>query len=563
MEHFLDKKYPDLAGSREVYRAAKKARKRGEKPYKRDELIDSYIARLGTLFRDKRGFTHLKRLVADEYITKPEDIPEGYWALQEKIMEKQDRLSGWQNMSEEEKNKFKRENSKDVLSDQALSLERWVDFLASPDTDYISDDLKYWIFRSIVKMQEFDKETGEFGKHSKGTVKLFPEINKKALKFIVEAMLNKYAGKKPKFELDIQENEQRDFEKFLEKEDFAKLYAWAAVLYSPIPERLLKVTEGEWRKFDRGSDPNELVKTIHGKGTGWCTAGINKATAELDEGDFYVYYSKDDEGNATIPRITIRKGGNDIIEVCGIATKQNIDEFMEEVLTEKLDEFPEREKYRKKEQHLKELRRLAKKQKKGEEFTKDELVFVYEQKERTQYFGNEKDERIEELKKGRKNKIADYCVMYDCTPEQIATRPEEITENTIVYWGNLTQKDTNILNNRKNPITIDGNASFYGNTSFTSMPEGIVFNGNANFEGCSSLTAIPKGASFNRNAYFFNCTSLAEIPEETIFKENVSFYGCTSLREVPESVLKKEEGTITLPLHLKEKYSKFPNVRFV
>ncbi|MFA6565583.1 MAG: hypothetical protein WCT48_02455, partial [Candidatus Paceibacterota bacterium] len=426
MEHFLDKKYPDLAGSREVYRAAKKARKRGEKPYKRDELIDSYIRRFGAIFRDPRGFARLKRLIMDEYITRLEDISEGYWALQENIMAKQGRLDDWQNMSDEEKNEFKRKNSKDVLADQSLSLERWVDYLASPDAGYIPDDLKYWVFRSIVKMQEFDKETGEFGKHSKGTVKLFPEINKKALKFIIEAMLNKYAGKKTEFELDIQENERRDFEKFLEKEDFAKLYAWAAVLYSPIPEHLLSITEGEWRKFDQGSDPNELVKTIHEKGTGWCTAGIHKAKAELDEGDFWVYYSKDEEGNATIPRITIRKGGNDIIEVCGVASKQNIDEFMGDVLTKKLDEFPEREKYHKKERHLKELGRLANKQKRGEEFTKDELIFVYEQKERAQYFGNEKDARIEELKNGRKNKIADYCVMYDCAPEQIATKSEEI-----------------------------------------------------------------------------------------------------------------------------------------
>ena len=37
----------------------------------------------------------------------------------------------------------------------------------------------------------------------------------------------------------------------------------------------------------------KLVKSLEGKGTGWCTAGIETARWQLQGGDFHVYYTKD------------------------------------------------------------------------------------------------------------------------------------------------------------------------------------------------------------------------------------------------------------------------------
>lgn len=565
MEHFLDKNYPDLAGSRPVARAVKKAREQGEKPYTRDELIDSYLARLSTLIHDKRGFDLLKRRVLSEYVTKPEDIPEGYWKLQENVIEKRDHLSHRQNISDREKEEMKRRNAENALLDQKASLERWVDYLASSKSDFMSDDLKYWVFRHVVKMEEFNNETKEFGKHSGGTTKQFPDVNEEALSYVIDAIQNKYRRKAHEFDFDIQENDQQNFKQFLKKEDFAKLYAWANTFYNPIPERLLKIKDGEWRKFDRNSNPEELSKTIRGKGTGWCSAGTYTAKTELRDGDFYVYYSKDDEGNAVIPRIAISMEGDEIAEICGIAPKQNLDSNMEEVLEKKLEEFPDnpnKEYFLKKKENMSRLSKMAEKEKNTEELTKDELIFLYEQQEKMSGFGYEKDGRTEKLKTGRKNRIADYCVMYDCKPENVAVKPEDISENTVVYIGNLIPKNVGILNNRKNPIVIDGDTNFYGCASLVSLPENIIFNGTANFEKCTSLSEIPKNAIFNDDAYFFGCTSLVEVPDETIFKMDVNFYGCTSLAEIPEAVIKNTGGTITLPEHLRKKYEKYPNVVF-
>ncbi len=642
MEHFLDKNYPELAGSHPVIRAVKKAREHGEKPFTRDELIDAYISRLGTIFRNPSGFLHLKQMLLSEYVTKPEEIPESYWRLQDKIMSGRSRLGDPKNASDEERKKIQRINAESALADQKISLEEWIDYMASPHSQNIPDNLKYYIFRNVIKLQEFNKDKKEFPKRSRGTVKRFPEINEEAIEYVAESLQKKYSGEKPEFEYDIDETEEKEFNDFLEKEDFAKLYTWANTVMNPIPERLLKITDGEWRKFNRGSAPEEIVSTLKNKGTGWCTVGLNTAKTQIEGGDFYIYYSNDDEGNAIIPRIAILKEGNAISEVRGVAPKQNLDPYIGEILKEKLEEFPDKEKFLKRERDMSMLSRLVEKKNQNEEFSKEELQFLYEQKEKIQGFGEKDDPRISELRNAR-DKIADYCKIYNCIPEQIVTDTNDITESTIVYIGEIKQEDFDIFNNRENPIVIEGEVNFKGETKITKIPENTTFNGrvdfgecpsileipkgsifhkdasfiddislasispdtifsenayfsrcpslkeipdnviftkdaifngctslskipkctfegDANFFGCTSLVEIPEGLIFNGTVYFNNCTSLTRIPEDTLFNGYADFSGCEALMDIPEDVIKNVGGSITLPEHLKEKYSHLPNV---
>jgi len=584
MEHFLDKNYPDLAGSLSVIRATRKAREHGEKVHSKDELINSYLQRLGNIFYDspasaegygvakkneerperESGFDRLKHRVLSEYVTKPEEIPESYWKLQENIMAERGQLGDWQNMSDEQKEKAKTLNTEGVLSDQSSSLEQWLDYFALSDSKGIPDDVKYWVFRNIIKLQEFDKEKGEFPKRSRGTIKQFPDLNQEALNYVLDAIQEKYRKENHEFDNDIQPEERAEFEKYLEKEDFAKLYAWANTLYNPIPEHLLLITEGEWRKFDQGSDPKELVKTIRGKGTGWCTAGMNTAKTHLEGGDFYVYYSKDDEENATLPRIAIRMENNNIAEVRGVAYKQNLDPFIGKVLEEKLQEFPDKEKYLKKEHDMQEMTRLVEKQKTGESFTKEELEFVYEKNGKTiDGFGYQDDPRIEELLENR-DIIDDYCVMYNCRRDQIVATAESVTEDTRICFGNFTENDVEMLNNRKNPLVVEGYVDCVFRNKpplLTKIPKNMIFNDYTEFRDQSLITEIPDGVIFNAQTKFQDCDSLTKISESVIFNSGVEFYNIP-LTEIPEKVLKNSHGKIYLPFRLKEKYSKFPNVRF-
>ena len=434
MENFLNRKFPDLPGSKPVERAVIQARKKGESPYDRGERIEAYITRLNVLFKDERSFALLKKKILNEYVTKMEDIPESYWKLQENIMRERGELGDWNNASEEEKMEIKKQNAEGALDDQKSSLEQWLDYFASSDSNYIPDDIKYWLFRNILKLQEFDKEKKEFPKRSKGTIKQFPDINHEALGHVVDALLKKFKGKKMEFEYDIQPTERQAFEQHLMKEDFAKLYAWANELMNPVPEHLLPVTEGEWRKFSQNSDGHALVQTIHGKGTGWCTAGENTAHKQLQGGDFHCYYTLDDDGKPTIPRIAIRMEQGKIAEVRGIAYKQNLDPYMSEVLATKLEEFPDKEQYLKKDRDMKCLTDIERKTKEKESLTKEDLEFLYEMKSQIEGFGYQKDPRIQEMRNGR-NLNEDLSILFDCTPDQIALKKEDITEQTKVYIG--------------------------------------------------------------------------------------------------------------------------------
>ena len=98
-------------------------------------------------------------------------------------------------------------------------------------------------------------------------------------------------------------------------------------------------TEGIWIKYDMGSDYIPLWESLQGKNTGWCTAGKETAKTQLNGGDFYVYYTKDENNEYKNPRIAIRMNGkNEIGEVRGTSKNQNLESNMEPILDKKLEE---------------------------------------------------------------------------------------------------------------------------------------------------------------------------------------------------------------------------------
>ncbi|MEK7098139.1 MAG: hypothetical protein AAB906_04800 [Patescibacteria group bacterium] len=453
-EKFLTEKYQDLPGSKPVERAVEKEIQDGEKgPATKEERVEAYLDRLQDIisnpmgFRKKEGerggFELLKHKILEKYTTKYEEIPESYWQTQEEEMRRRGEAADWAQASDEQKEEVKRKTAEAVLIDQRASLEQWVDYFGSIDSDYIPRELKYWVFRSVLGLQELvkkkedDKEFIEFPKRSRGTVKSFPDINYEALSYVVNSMVEKLKDEGIEFEHDIQPEEREAFLKFLQKQDFAKLYAWANELMQPIPEHLLPITDGKWVRYDQDSDPRELVQTIRGKGTGWCTAGLNTARTHLHGGDFYVYYTLDDEGSSTIPRIAIRMEGRDKIaeDPRGIAYKQNLDPYMVPILDEKLKEFgPVGETYKKKSADMRSLTDIDNKVKAGENLAKDDLEFLYEFNTPIEGFGYQKDPRIAEILSQR-NTEDDMPIIFECTKEQIANNTEEINENTKAYIG--------------------------------------------------------------------------------------------------------------------------------
>jgi len=447
---FLKQKY-ELHNAPEVEQAVERTEKRtGEKvPQKPAERIQNYLNRFKEIIerpdleKRERGIRALKEVLYDKFVIKPENISEAYWDNLKRIARERGQGA---DLEQVDWQTLQNQNTEAILIDQKASLDNWLDYLTSKDATY-PDWLKYYAFRSILGMAEYDKEKKQFTKRSKGTVKPFPDLNREALAYVLDAVEKKYqpqTAEQKRLEqeneaqlTDEQKTEQKEFVKLLQGENFGKLYAWAIEKVTPESQDALANTKGQWVKYEQGSDHMPLVDSLQGHGTGWCTAGESTAKTQLENGDFYVYYSLDQQGKPTIPRVAIRMDGqNTIGEIRGIAHEQNLDPYIGDVVKEKLKEFPDSNQYEKKSADMKQLTEIEKKIKQGILLNKDELVFLYEINSSIEGFGYQKDPRIAELRTGRNSEI-DMPIVFECQPEQITRTSDDINENTKAYVGKL------------------------------------------------------------------------------------------------------------------------------
>lgn len=334
-----------------------------------------------------------------------------------------------------------------AVTDVEKSLDGWISYLSDANEPYPMW-FRYYAFRNILDLGDYDKDKGEFTKRSPGTVRLFPDIDRGALAY-VEQMIE--ADKDPEiFEKlrkiqkanaleNIPEDQLITKEKVANfaKLSFAKQYAEGIKQSGEITPEMRQETRGEWKKYQKDTDPTALWSSLQNKGTAWCTKGFGTAQTQLKGGDFYVYYTLDKQGKPTIPRIAIRMQGNDIGEVRGVADNdQNLEGNMVDIAQKKMNEFPGAEKYIKKSADMKLLTQIDKKTQNNEELNKEELTFLYEIDEKIQGFGYKDDPRVKEIRNQR-NKEQDMLIIFDCTPDQIAHNQDEVNKNTKAYVGEL------------------------------------------------------------------------------------------------------------------------------
>lgn len=431
-KHPLHLKNPEFQTSPEVQEAVEKEQRlTGERiPNDPAERIDAYMDRLENVFlnpdlkKRDRNIELLKPKIYDALIIKRENFPESYFELQKRIA----RERGQQ---VEEIPPDVRERMIDTaIEDQKASLDAWIDYLSSNDAVYPAW-FKYYVWNQVTKLSQFDKERGEYKKRTTTTVAPFPDIYREPLAQIA----------------DIYEQVKQDNKNLREpeiKEAFSKKFP---TLYAELTAKSLAAsmenreeTRGEWVKYEQGDNgaAERLFQSLEGKGTGWCTAGKSTAQAQIESGDFYVYYTNDASGNPVQPRLAIRMEGNNRIgEVRGILPHQGVEPAMQEALDLKLAEFGgEADVYRKKSSDMRLLTELEYKREKEQPFTKDDLLFLYEVNSSIEGFGYEKDPRVAELRAER-NPDEDMLVIFECSRDQIAHVPNEINANTKAYVGPL------------------------------------------------------------------------------------------------------------------------------
>lgn len=457
---FLDKKYQDLTGSKPVERAVRKARldpERKKAPHSRDERIQAYLDRIDKIITDESGWELLKAKIIKEFAIDTDDeetlakIAHGLFESEKRLAIEQGRgadIDNLENSGEDILEKYRGlvREKRDI---QERTLSSWLEYLHQNDAEYPTW-FRYFVVRNLQRMGTLDKEKGEYSKRNDMTVAPFPELNSEALGFVYRMLTtgigsNEYVPipEDSKQEVEEKNKKREELDRLIAKKDFVKLYTFAQIETAGSLNR--ESLKGEWVRFPQGSDYHQLENVLRGKGTGWCTAE-GSASAHLKHGDFYVYFTLGGSGRYTEPRIAVRMEGESVAEVRGVNHRQELEPVLVDIAAEKYHSLPGGEKFDKKSSDMKKMTELSKKEEKGEPFNKDDLVFLYEMNAPIEGFGYDKDPRIKALRKKR-NLSEDLPVFFECSPEQIAYKKEDIDENTKAYIGEWNPKVLALLPN--------------------------------------------------------------------------------------------------------------------
>ena len=434
----ISKFYTDLHNSDRVLKASNVSDKKRERLLKYFERLEELHNKVSKT-KSVNGEKLLKSFYYDLYVIKPENIPDAYFQNQVRLA----RERGYGNIELTEEDK--RRMTEEVIDDQKKSLDKWIEyFLYDEESKSYEMWEKYWVFQGLQNLGKYDKETGKFSKRDKSTVYPFPPVEREYIFTTLKLMEDFLKDKKS----------EEDIKQALSTGNFKLLYEYVIKQSFLKGEHQSNSTDGKWIKYEQGSDYNILRNSLQGYYTGWCTAaGENFAKDQLAGGDFYVYYSLDENGEAKVPRIAIRMDGKDKIgEIRGIADNQNMEPEMMSILEEKLKEFPDRDKYLKKENDMKLLTLIDKKVNDNIDLTLEELKFLYEIDGQIIGFGYRKDPRIEEIKRKR-NERRDYSLIFNVKEEEVALSQKEWLNNPKKFkalpgnidLGSLTSADGLVL----------------------------------------------------------------------------------------------------------------------
>ena len=447
----------------------------------------------------------LKKFYYDLYIIKKENIPDSYFETQRRIMK--ERGYGDIEITPDRKNMLINQ----IIEDQKKSIDPWIEyFLFDEEAKSYEIWEKYWVFEGLQKLGKYNKETLTFSKRDKSTLYPFPPVDKQAI-FETIKLMEEYIKNK---------TTDDEIKQALGTGNFKALYEYSIkqIMNKKVSGKSNK-TEGKWIKYEQGSDYNKLRDSLQTYYTGWCTAaGGNFAKNQLENGDFYVYYSLDEKGDAKVPRIAIRmEGKNKIGEIRGIADNQNMEPEMIPILEEKLKEFPDRDKYLKKEKDMKMLTIIDNKVNKNEELTKEELMFLYEIEEKIEGFGWQKDPRIDEIR-SKRNIKKDVATIYNVEENEVALRKEEINKETKLYMRSLSLNWLESSENLILPEKIKGSLSLDG----LKTAEGLVLP--KEIDGSLSLNGLKtaKGLVFPKEINGDLSLNVLEIAKDLMFPEKIN-----------------------------------------
>lgn len=400
-------------------------------PEDRVERFVAYINKLSDRARRSPQAVHLiKSIFYNQFVIKPEQVPDSYFDLQIRIA--RERGHGDITLSDQERNDL----INVLIEDQKASLDTWIDYFVSSDTDMYPSWVKFWALTSVGKLGKYNPEQGKFSRRRNNTTAPFVELDREAFGYTVDALLKSLRGE------SLSDLNDPDLAVLAQQRGFGKIYAHNLFKAGFGKAKEFKSNEGQWVNYKKGADHTPLVTSLSGKGTGWCTAADSTAKEQLARGDFHVYYSNDEDGFPTVPRIAVRMQEQRIAEVRGVGDSQHLDPMIAStnIVARKMKEFgPEGERFNQADADMKKLTAIDKKIQDGITLSVEELRFLYEVDRPIQGFGYAKDPRIGKILGAKKNdeKKADIILILglDLSVKEMALHQRDGIRSAKVYYG--------------------------------------------------------------------------------------------------------------------------------
>lgn len=383
-ESFLNKLYKDLHMSDVVMHTASASDNPSQK-------INKYMERLERIHDNKKENikNYIMNLYHKKYIIKGENLTE------------------YRNSQTEE---IRRQ----IIESQIKTFDMWINYLTDEEAKYPMW-AKYWAFQGMLKIGTYDEATDTYKKRNKKTTSPFIEANPEVIAKCIDLIV-----KQVNKELDDVNVGEEELKKLVETGSFQKLYTTLLKKQKKIQYKKSGF-EGKWIKYNHGNKDEaiKLYNSLQGYATAWCTAGSEQTAINqicggngYIGGDFYVYYTLNENNEYKIPRIAIRMDETtNIGEIRGVAdASQNIEDGMETIVEEKLNTFDflsdtDKQEYLNVINDSKVLTKLNRKTANNEELTYEEYIFIYEIERKITGFGFQNDSRIEKIR--RTNLIKD------------------------------------------------------------------------------------------------------------------------------------------------------------
>lgn len=515
---------------------------------KAGDRVEAHLLRMETVLRDddadkaNRKLEIFKAMVYPKVLIDKNNVPDSYFALQIKIARNRGQAGdlayqGIKKVSDIPQSE-RLKAGETIYRDQRKSLDVWFDYMLDSNATY-PPWFKYYTLKSVAGLGSYNKETKQFSKRTKNTINIFPDLNREALSFVYDVVVQRHLK-------GVNEGEP-DFQRIVDSANFGKIYAYAIDKVTPASKENKEKIEGQWVKYDKGSDPTPLYESLQGHGTGWCTAGEETARDQLEVGDFYIYYTKDQDGKNTIPRIAIRMEGNQVAEVRGIEFDQNIETNMLNIAQEKYHNLPGGEKFDKRDHNMRLLTQIENKTQNNQQLTEDELRFLYEIDGKIEGFGYNQDPRIREILRDRDMK-KDIASIFGYQPNQISlTEKEALSGGIKFHYGDLDLENLTSAKGLILPEVVSGALDLQNLTNAEDLvlPKNVRSSVNlARLESAKNLV-LPTNIGKNLNLKYLASTESIVFPETVGGNINLDY-----LTSIESLVLPKTVGYDVCLFHL-------------